>query len=219
MFVRQNRAEIEEIPSELIVIAVAQTPVERALYLKLEQQLRGQDMRIVKTGKSKRSQITTSFNSRRAGAIPGAGAAAPGPGYADREDGKIQEDPHHNELQWSKLDSRKFEKVEQQLRGQDMRIVKAGKAKINQAQASCLRLLYNGSATAEEAFPVRVSESSRNRRDCLRDHSHISSSSQRTSVSQDTLEQQLREQEAARPEAPLQREHDGGRGVAQGRSM
>ncbi|KAL8824594.1 MAG: hypothetical protein Q9191_004950 [Dirinaria sp. TL-2023a] len=60
MFVRQNRAEIEEIPSEVIVIVVTQTPVERAQYLELEQQLRGQDMRIVKMGKSKSNQAQAS---------------------------------------------------------------------------------------------------------------------------------------------------------------
>ena len=52
-FVRQNRAEIEDIKSVIKIIAVDQTPIERAMYLELEQQLRGHDMKMVKTGKSK----------------------------------------------------------------------------------------------------------------------------------------------------------------------
>ena len=52
-FVRQNRAEIEEIKCKEQVIALRQHPVERAMYLEQEQQVRGQDMRLIRSGTAK----------------------------------------------------------------------------------------------------------------------------------------------------------------------
>ncbi|KAG8830660.1 hypothetical protein FRC17_004520 [Serendipita sp. 399] len=56
-FVRQNLAEIDDIPLEERICAVTLTASERALYLELEHYLRAQELKMKKTGKSQSDRV------------------------------------------------------------------------------------------------------------------------------------------------------------------